>query len=100
MNEERFKVVIHTYTGTFGWVAYDGSQHKITVSLDDKDKKEAVENYLSSRHVIRTAQGDLRAFKEVDILPADSLENFKLALTRMWEATGVCVAWSRPVDND
>lgn len=98
MNEEIFKVVLHTDGGAYGWVEYNGGQHSITVSLSDEVKKKAVEDYLNSRHTIKTAQQDLRAFKEVDVLPADSLENFKLALTRMWESTGVYVAWSRPVN--
>ena len=98
MSEEVFKVCIHTAQGVYGYVEYNPVLHKISVHLADESKKAAIEKYLSSRHRIRTAQHDLREFKEVDILPAESLESLKLALTRMWAATEVCVAWSRPVD--
>lgn len=97
MKEELFKVCIHTDQAIYGTLEYNPTTHAVSVHLSDAVKKAEIENYLSSRHTIQTAQHDLREFKKVDILPTENLESFKLALTRMWEATQVCVAWSRPV---
>lgn len=98
MSEELFKVCIHTAQAVYGYVEYNPTSQEVSVHLADEIKKAAIEEYLSSRHRIKTAQNDLREFKEIDILPTENLESLKLALTRMWEATEVCVAWSRPVD--
>lgn len=91
-----FKVTIH-YQNSYGFIEYDETNRKFVVELPDVDKKKLVEQYLSTEHVIRIAQDGLRNFAEKATDPAKSLENFKIALTRMWNSTGVIVDWSHPV---
>jgi hypothetical protein len=38
----------------------------------------------------------LQTFHAKTVVPTDSLDSFKLALTRLWQHTGIYVDWSRP----
>ena len=38
----------------------------------------------------------LDTYERLTVKPLESLDNLKLALTRMWEAIDVQVDWSRP----
>ena len=60
-------------------------------------KRQEAESFLAQRHIIRKDGAGLLDFSEVDILPADNVENLELVLTRLWQKTGVFVDWSRPV---
>ena len=93
---EIYRVAIH-YGNDCGYVEYDTAQKQLKVVLDNAEKRGETEAYLTQRHKIRKAGQRLLDFSEVDILPVDNLEDLKLALTRMWEKTGVFVDWSRPV---
>ena len=96
MSDPIYKVSIH-FDAEYGQLEYDTIQKTIHVVLDDVQKKQTVEKYLSESHVIEDADGpDLRTFHAKKLIPTDSLESFKLALTRLWHHTGVYVDWSRP----
>jgi hypothetical protein len=96
MSDRIFKVSIH-FDAVYGQLEYDTIEKTSRVVLDDAGKKQAVEKYLSESHVIEDADGtDLRTFHAKKLIPTDSLESFKLALTRLWHHTGVYVDWSRP----
>jgi len=96
MSESVYKVVIH-FAAEYGQLEYDLEEKKVSVELSDSAHRQAVEQYLAGSHVIEDADGnDLRTFHAKTIKPAESLDNLKLALTRMWYHTGVYVDWSRP----
>ncbi|HWR41024.1 MAG TPA: hypothetical protein VN611_16150 [Patescibacteria group bacterium] len=93
---ELYRVAIH-YDNDCGFVEYDTAEKQLRVLLDHEEKRRETEAYLMQRHTIRKAGQRLLDFSEVDILPVDNLEDLKLALTRLWQKTGVYVDWSRPV---
>lgn len=93
---ELYRVAIH-HDNDCGYIEYDLDVKSITVYLSDALKRSAVEAYLGTRHVIPTAQNTLRDFKELFVVPNENQAALKLALTRLWEHTGVLVDWSRPV---
>ena len=96
MSERIFKVVIH-FAAEYGQLEYDLQEKTVRVELDDPAKRQAVENYLVSQHVIEDADGeDLRTFHAKTLVPIESLDSLKLALTRLWQHTSVYVDWSRP----
>ena len=96
MSDRVYKVVVH-FAAEYGQVEYDILEKTICVVLADTDKRTAVEKYLSESHVIENADGtDLRTFHPKKLLPSESLESFKLAMTRLWHHTGVYVDWGRP----
>ena len=96
MGDLSFKVVIR-FAAQYGQIEYDVAEKTVKVVLDDAEKRQAVEKYLSTRHVIENADGpDLRTFHAKSLIPTESLDSFKLALTRLWHHTGIYVDWSRP----
>ena len=96
MNQDVHKFVIH-FAAEYGQVEYDAQNKTFRVLLSDEQKRQAVEKYLSQSHVIQHADGkDLQTFHAKPVLPVESLESFKLALTRLWQHTGIYVDWSRP----
>jgi len=50
---------------------------------------------VNDEHAIEHATG-LDTYERLTVKPLESLDNLKLALTRMWEAIDVQVDWSRP----
>lgn len=96
MGNRVFKVSIH-FAAEYGQVEYDTQDKTVRVVLNDAEKKQAVEKYLSEPHVIADADGqDLLTFHSKTVVPTESLVSFKLALTRLWHHTGIYVDWSRP----
>ncbi len=90
------KFAIH-FAAIYGQVDYDAADKNFRVLLDDDEHKRAVEDYLSRSHVIQHADGDdIRTFHPITVVPTEHLESVKLALTRLWQHTGVYVDWSRP----
>ncbi len=94
---ENFSVAI-SYKGSLGWVEYDESEGKVIVALGDDDGKERAEKFLTTPHEIKIPHKTLLDFTAETIDPNESADNLKIVLTRLWEATGVHVDWSRPVD--
>lgn len=92
-----YKVAIH-YDIECGQVEYNLQTREISVVLGHSQKKRAVEEYLATTHTMPVADGDdLVTFHTRQLQAKDSIESFKLVLTRMWQKTGVFVDWSRPV---
>ncbi len=94
--EDNFKVAVQ-YNNKCGYVEYDQASKTVKVVFDDAAVRQIIETYLASEHVIRVAGEGLLDFKDVTIRPAESVEQLKTALTRIWGKTGVHVDWSRPV---
>ncbi len=94
--QENFKVAVQ-YNNKCGYIEYDEVSKSVKVAFDDAVTRQIIEKYLASEHVIRVAGEGLLDFKDVTIRPAESAEQLKTALTRIWEKTGVHVDWSRPV---
>ena len=94
---ENFSVAI-SYNGSLGWVEYDESEKCAKVFLGDDKGKKLAENFLSTPHEIKIPHETLLDFTEEIFDANESAENLKIVLTRLWEATGVHVDWSRPVD--
>lgn len=95
--EKNFSVAI-SYGDSLGYVEYDADEKKIAVVLDDEEGKKKAEEFLSRVHEIQIPHETLLDFTSEKIDPAESAENLQIVLTRMWEATGVHVDWSRPVE--
>lgn len=94
---ENFSVAI-SFRGSLGWVEYDEATRKVIVTLGDDTGKALAEKFLTTPHKIKIPHETLLDFTEEDLDPNLSAENLKIVLTRLWEATGVHVDWSRPVD--
>ena len=95
--DENFSVAI-SYGENLGYVEYDDAQKKIIVVLDDEDGRRKAENFLTTVHEIKIPHETLLDFTAEKINPQADVESLKIALTRLWEATGVHVDWSRPVE--
>ncbi len=94
---ENFSVAI-SYNGSLGWVEYDEAERKVKVNLDDAEGKALAEKFLTTSHEIKIPHETLLDFTAENIDPNESAKNLQIVLTRLWEATGVHVDWSRPVD--
>ncbi len=94
---ENFSVAI-SYGENLGYVEYDVANKKINVVLGDEVGKRNTEEFLAQEHEIEIPHETLLDFTVEKINPQAGVEALKLALTRLWEATGVHVDWSRPVD--
>ena len=95
--ENIFSVAI-SYNNALGYVEYDEEKKTIAVTLGDDEGKKKTEEYLSQEHVINIPHETLRDFTAENVVPNADLKSFQLAMTRLWEETGVHVDWSRPVD--
>lgn len=81
-----------------GYIEYNKANQTAEVVFANEPIKAKIEEYLQAKHVLQIPHHTLHDFTEVEIEPLSSEENFQLALTRMWDAIGVHVDWSRPVD--
>ena len=95
--EKNFSVAI-SYRDSLGYVEYDAAEKKINVVLSDAEGKQKAEDFLSQAHTIAVPHETLLDFTEEKINPHENVESLQIVLTRLWEATGVHVDWSRPVD--
>ena len=95
--KENFSVAI-SYGENLGYVEYDNANIKVVVVLADEEGKRKAEDFLSAVHEIKIPHETLLDFTSEKINPQADEESLKIALTRLWEATGVHVDWSRPVD--
>ena len=82
---ENFSVAI-SFKGSLGWVEFDDEGRTLA------------EKFLTTPHEIKIPHETLLDFTAEQIDPNLSAENLKIILTRLWEATGVHVDWSRPVE--
>ena len=95
--DENFSVAI-SYGENLGYVEFDEATKKVIVVLGDEEGKRKAEKFLSEIHEIKIPHETLLDFTSEKINPQADAESLKLALTRLWENTGVHVDWSRPVD--
>ena len=77
-----FRVAIHYGINSNGFLSYDTETKKVSVELPEQEWADKVIAYLND--------------EQLNVNPLESLDNLKLALTRMWEAIDVQVDWSRP----
>ncbi len=98
MSEKIFSVAIHYGTDQRGYITYNAETKTAKVVLPEEAWVKKVEEYLGTSHEIDDAVG-LSDYKTVTINPLESVDNFKLALTRMWEVNEVHVDWSWPVEE-
>ena len=94
---ENFSVAI-SFRGSLGWVEFDEATKKVIVNLGDDEGKKLAEDFLSTPHKIKVPHETLLDFTEETFDANDSADSLKIVLTRLWEATGVHVDWSRPVE--
>ena len=87
-----------SYGNDLGYIDYDKDNKTVKVTLANDEGKQKTEAFLSEVHDIEVPHETLLDFTVEKIEPLESVENFQLTLTRLWEATGVHVDWSRPVD--
>ena len=93
----KFSVAIR-YGEDLGYIEYDDENKKIVVVLANEDGRQKAEKFLSTAHEIKIPHETLLDFTAEKIFPQSSVEDLKIALTRLWENTGVHVDWSRPVE--
>ena len=94
--ENVYSVAIH-FEEDKGYIEYDMQSKQVNVVLKTAAKKAEVEAYLAKTHEINVPKDTLMDFEKRVVVPLNSLEELKIALTRMWDATEVYVDWSRPV---
>ncbi len=90
-----FRVAIHYGINSNGFLFYDTEAKTVSVELPEQEWADKVLAYLNDEHAIEHATG-LDTYERLNVKPLESLDNLKLALTRMWEAIDVQVDWSRP----
>ena len=95
--ENDYSVAI-SYGDDLGYIEYNENSKTAKVTISNEDGKSKTENFLNKIHEIEVPHETLLDFTVEQINPLESIKNFQLALTRLWEATGVHVDWSRPVD--
>ncbi|MBR2216140.1 MAG: hypothetical protein IJ849_10350 [Selenomonadaceae bacterium] len=98
MEQERQFSVAVSYQKDLGYIEYDEDSHRATVTLANAEGKKLTEDYLREIHEIKVPHQTLMDFTTEQVDPLADVASFKLALTRLWNATGVHVDWSRPVE--
>lgn len=95
--ENKFQVAIH-YNLNYGYIEYDLPAKSARVVLNHPAKVKAVETFLKTKLRIQVPHKTVHDFALRELCHLDTLEDLKLALTRLWEYTEVLVDWSRPLD--
>lgn len=86
------------YENHYGYVGYSQGNQNIFVQLDDAGKRGEIEKYLGQEQNIPICTENAQAFIHKKILASTGVSEFKAVLTCLWNATGVSVDWSRPVE--
>lgn len=89
-----FQVAIHVGNAV-GAIFYEDGKAEVRL---DHIKKAAVEQFLATPITMDVAMGDIHTFETKTFQPLESVDTLKICLTRLWETTGVYVAWSRPIE--
>ena len=95
--KENFSVAV-SYGEDLGYIEFDEESKKVNVVIDNEVAKRKAEEFLSQVHEIKIPHKTLLDFTTEKFNPQSDAESLKIVLTRLWEATGVHVDWSRPVD--
>ena len=95
--EENYSVAI-SYKDNLGYIEYNSKNKSAEVFLAEDEGKKKVEDFLKQVHEIEIPHETLLDFTAEKINPLADVKSFQIALTKLWEETGVHVDWSRPVD--
>ena len=87
-----------SFKDALGYIEYDDENKTAAVVLDNEEGRALAEKFLHTIHEILIPHETLLDFTREAIDPLASVENFKVALTKLWEATTIHVDWSRPVE--
>ena len=87
-----------SFKNALGYIEYDDQNKTASVVLDNEEGRALAEKFLHTIHEILIPHETLLDFTRESIDPLANVENFKVALTKLWEATGIHVDWSRPVE--
>lgn len=100
--ENVFRVAISRYDlkdySDVGYIEYNIADKKADIFLKSEEAVQTVKNFFAKALTMQIPHKTAHDFTQVTINPLESLENFKLALTRLWENTNIYVDWSRPVE--
>lgn len=94
--DTHFEVAI-SHNNALGYIEYDKDTRKISINIADNDAIKKVTDFLQKDLEIGLPQKTLTDFQNTIIKPLADIKSLQIALTRLWEATGVHVDWSRPV---
>ena len=95
---EKVKYTLN-WDGNYGYVEYDEEAQAAQVVIEGAPTEiiNQVEEFLSKELTLDLPEGDnVRNFKTYTLKPLESLENFRVCLTRLWNESGVLVEWSMP----
>jgi len=95
--ENTYSVAV-SFGNDLGYIEYDIDNKTAQVTLANDEGKQKTEEFLKQNHDIEVPHKTLLDFTVEKINPLESVKSFQLALTKLWETTGVHVDWSRPVD--
>lgn len=87
-----------SYGSDLGYIEYTPETREAKVTLANDEGKLKAEEFLRRTHEIGVPHETLMDFTKEKIDPLRDEASFKLAITRLWNETGVHVDWSRPVD--
>ena len=87
-----------SFKDALGYIEYDDENKSAAVVLDNDEGRALAEKFLHAIHEILIPHETLLDFTRESIDPLASVGNFKVALTKLWEETGIHVDWSRPVE--
>ncbi|WP_196594037.1 hypothetical protein [Pectinatus sottacetonis] len=100
--DKTFRVAVNYYCledySDVGYIEYYIKEKKADVFLKSEQAVKSVKDFFSKNLTMQVPHKTMHDFTSITIKPLENLENFKLALTRLWENTNVYVDWSRPVD--
>lgn len=97
MSQSKYEVALQYPVDKIGYLSYDLETKKVEVVLPEESWKQRVLDFLHQDITLEHATG-LSTYETITIAPLASVENLKLALTRLWEKTDVQVDWTRPIE--
>lgn len=92
-----YKVAI-SYENHLGYAQFDEETRMVSVVLPHEEKREEAMAFLLREHTLNLPRQGLNDFADVTLHASDSKEHFQRVLGYLWQATGVHVDWSRPVE--
>lgn len=87
-----------SFKNDLGYIEYDDENKNASVVLANDEGRALAEKFLHTIHEILIPHETLLDFTREAIDPLANVGNFKVALTKLWEETGIHVDWSRPVE--
>ncbi len=81
-----------------GYIEYDPETKSVQIFLKNKAAIEKAMEYLHQPQTMQIPHHTMNDFTTITIEPLANVDNFQLALTRLWEYSNVYIDWSRPVD--